>query len=291
MPSHASDPPQHHGLRALNASAAPRHHHALEIPEVLENILVRLPILDLFVHQRVSKHFQATIVKSPSIQRKMFLKLSDTPQEYWRYVCTYKRGAKHVHLDTLAFEVADPTMTTARDGGLTTPVALNPILEVFSTSIRSKRTGIRRKYLNFSRHEHVRLEAPEQSVVGRHSSLLAMYISDPPCKAARVSVTLTIKTTRTSKLPQYRPHSLCSEAIMVQSAIGLKLSDLWDAAMNAPGDYRLECQYGIIRSTPVARLRDVLTKLRESSIVLSGTLDIELSDVVVPTAEEWEAVR
>jgi hypothetical protein len=77
----------------------------------------------------------------------------------------------------------------------------------------------------------------------------------------------------------------------VQLESGLTLGDLWDEAIDAPGDYHLECQYGILRSTPVARLRDVLTKLRESSVVLSGTLDIELSDVVVPTAEEWEAVR
>jgi hypothetical protein len=291
MPSHASDPPRHHDLRASDASAAPHYHHALEIPEVLENILIRLPILDLFILQRVSKSFQAIMAKSPSIQRKMFLKLSDTPQEYWRYVCEYKRAKGCNYLTKLAFAVADPTTTTARHGGLTTPVTLNPLLKVFSTSTRSQKTGIRGKYLNFSCHAHIRLEAPKQSVVGQDSSLLDMYISDPPCKVAKVSVTLTIRPARTSKLPQYQPHRLCSEVLTVQLESGLTLGDLWDEAIDAPGDYHLECQYGILRSTPVARLRDVLTKLRESSVVLSGTLDIELSDVVVPTAEEWEAVR
>ena len=46
-------------------------------------------------------------------------------------------------------------------------------------------------------------------------------------------------------------------------------------------------------SVPVisGRLRNVLKGLREPKIFLSGMLDIELFDVVVPTAEEWAAVR
>jgi hypothetical protein len=60
---------------------------ALQTTELLENILVHLPVKDLFVHQRVSKRFQATIAESLAIQRKMFLRLSSTPREYWKYVC------------------------------------------------------------------------------------------------------------------------------------------------------------------------------------------------------------
>jgi hypothetical protein len=78
---------------------------------------------------------------------------------------------------------------------------------------------------------------------------------------------------------------------MIQSYTGLKLSDLWDAVLDAPADYRWKCEYGVIRSTPVASLRKVLNRLREPSIFLSGTLDIELIDVVVPTPEEWAAMR
>lgn len=78
---------------------------------------------------------------------------------------------------------------------------------------------------------------------------------------------------------------------MVQSYTGLKLSDLWDAVLEAPGEYRWKCEYDIIRSKPVTRLRNVLKGLREPKIFLNGMLYIELFDVVVPTAEEWAAVR
>jgi hypothetical protein len=266
-------------------------HRALQTTELLENILVHLPVKDLFVHQKVSKRFQATIAKSPAIRRKMFLRLSNTPREYWKYVCQHRWDGRQRRLAKLAFEVADPTTTIPRDEQLVTPVALNPILEVFSTSTRQNLGCIRRKFFNRSHHEHVRLEAPEQSVVGRHSSLLATFISDPPCKVAKVSMTLTIQTTRTSMRPQYQPHSFSSKMITVQSDTGLKLSDLWDTALDAPGDYRWKSEYGIIRSRPVASFRNVLNRLREPSTFLSGMMDIELCDVVVPTPEEWAAVR
>ena len=266
-------------------------HRALQTTELLENILVHLPIKDLFVHQKVSKRFQATIAESPAIRRKMFLTLSNTPRECWRYVCQHRWDGRRRRLKKLAFEVEDPTTTIPRDGQLIVPVTLNPILEVFSTSRRQDLSCIRRKYWNRSHHEHVRLEAPGQSVVGWHSSVLATYISDPPCMVAKVSVTFTIRTPRTTMRPQFRPYSFFSEGIMVQSYTGLKLSDLWDAVLEAPGEYRWKCEYDIIRSKPVTRLRNVLKGLREPKIFLSGMLDIELFDVVVPTAEEWAAVR
>ena len=91
--------------------------------------------------------------------------------------------------------------------------------------------------------------------------------------------------------PQYQPHSFCSEDVMVQSCTGLKLSDVWDAVMDGPRDYRWEDEYGVIRSLPVTRLRYILTRLREPSVLLCGKLNIEMHDVVVPTAEEWVAVK
>jgi hypothetical protein len=284
-----SDLSQHQAAHAVDSPNSACH-RALQTTELLENILVRLPVKDLFVHQKVSKRFQATIAESPAIRRKMFLRLSNTPREYWNYVCQYRWDGRRRRLKRLVFEVADPT-TIPRDEQLVTPVTLNPILGVFSTRRRQDLSCIGRKFFNRSHHEHVRLEVPEQSVVGRHSSLLATYISDPPCKVVKVSMTFTIQTTRTSMRPQYQPHSFCSRVITVQSDTGLKLSDLWDAVLDAHGDYRWKCEYGIIRSRPVASFRNVLSRLREPSTFLCGILDIELCDVVVPTPEEWAAVR
>lgn len=48
--------------------------HALQIVEVLEQILVSLPARDLLLAQRVSQHWRATITTSPHLQRALFLK-------------------------------------------------------------------------------------------------------------------------------------------------------------------------------------------------------------------------
>ena len=90
--------PSHYTEVLSNTSGHPQalvaaHHRALDISEILDNILVQLPIKDLFVHQRVSKQFQAA-TKSPACQKKMFLKLSDTARETWRLVPSKKKRGK-----------------------------------------------------------------------------------------------------------------------------------------------------------------------------------------------------
>lgn len=45
-----------------------------DIPELLENILLNLPIRDLLLAQRVNKTFQATILGSSKLQQALFLK-------------------------------------------------------------------------------------------------------------------------------------------------------------------------------------------------------------------------
>ncbi|KAK4965373.1 hypothetical protein LTR42_012129 [Elasticomyces elasticus] len=44
----------------------------LDLPELLESILLILPMRDLLLAQRVSKTFQQVILSSPHIQRALF---------------------------------------------------------------------------------------------------------------------------------------------------------------------------------------------------------------------------
>ena len=53
----------------------------LENYELLEHVLVQLPLRDLFVVQRVSSTWNALIGRSSSIQKKMFLAADGTPME------------------------------------------------------------------------------------------------------------------------------------------------------------------------------------------------------------------
>jgi hypothetical protein len=123
-----SDLAQNQAAHAIDPKAS---HRALQIPEILEHILVHLPFKDLFVHQRVSKTFQTSIAKSPAIRRKMFLALDkNTPLETWKLrKSDHKRGrGKH----RWKFYPG-----TNDEPGITTPVTLNPMLEVTWPGSRS----------------------------------------------------------------------------------------------------------------------------------------------------------
>jgi hypothetical protein len=66
----------------LMAIAGPRR-AALDIPEILENVLSFLPPRTLFGVHRVSHLWKSTIAASPPIQEKMFLRLRTKTSEIW----------------------------------------------------------------------------------------------------------------------------------------------------------------------------------------------------------------
>jgi hypothetical protein len=66
----------------LMAIAGPRR-AALDIPEILENVLSFLPPRALFGVQRVSHLWKGTIAASPPIQENMFLRIRTKTPEIW----------------------------------------------------------------------------------------------------------------------------------------------------------------------------------------------------------------
>ncbi|KAF2490499.1 hypothetical protein BU16DRAFT_155039 [Lophium mytilinum] len=71
----------------MEASAMDR---VLGVTELLENILLKLPIRDIFQAQRVCKQWKTLIDTSPSLQQAMWLvplSLSSPPAEYETYPC------------------------------------------------------------------------------------------------------------------------------------------------------------------------------------------------------------
>lgn len=58
------------------------------IPELMEAILLHLPMRDLAATRRVNKALHRLIETSLSLQRKLFLLPNKEPPEYWGWVCT-----------------------------------------------------------------------------------------------------------------------------------------------------------------------------------------------------------
>jgi hypothetical protein len=273
VPSTTSDQP-HTQVPGATVTAQ---HRALDILEVVENILIHLPIKDLFIHQRVSKQFQAAI-KSPACQKKMFIAVSDTPRECWELI---KSGKKRGRGKTRwSFACVDPGSDD--DPGTTTPATLNPILEVVpgrhahESCAQRKRSG--------SRGIERVLWRVREPTVGPHSSLLNTYISDPPCKALTVSAVFIPSD-------QGQLHCLFHENVMLRSETGLKLGDIWDRAPSASGESWWVDDNRTLQQARVDSLRKLLDDERIPGVAVDTPWFLELADVVVPTAKEWAAVR
>lgn len=67
-------------LTLITGKPGPKTKEALEVPELLEGILVCLPMADLFVNQRVCKKWKDVISTSKPIRRVMFLEPESTEQ-------------------------------------------------------------------------------------------------------------------------------------------------------------------------------------------------------------------
>jgi hypothetical protein len=274
--SNTPDQPQNQELHATIAT----HHCALDILEVVENILVHLPMKDLFIHQRVSRQFQAA-TKSPGCQKKMFLAPSNTPRESWKLVQSEKKRGRGS--TRWSVECVDPGSDD--DPETTTPVTLNPILKVAWPGRHANASCAERKRSRSQETERVRSRAREQAA-GRHSSLFATYISDPPCKLLTISTVV---------LPRVRDSSskLFWGDVKLRSETGLKLGDLWNGLLNPRGSaaYRWKNNSGVNQQDVVVELRTCLDHVGIPSVISQTTWNIGLIDAVVPTAEEWAAVR
>jgi hypothetical protein len=252
--------------KAMDAKAA---HRALQILEVLEHILVHLPIKDLFVHQRVSRTFQTCIARSPAIRGKMFLELDTmAPRESWRLAQNRKkRGRGRNRWNSYPGTDDEP--------GITTPVTLNPVLEVmWHSSCAQRKENHDVEYVQFKAHDYT---------ISPDSSLLAMYVSDPPCRTLVASVGFF------STL-QGRVRGCFSGSVELQSGTGLKLRDLWDGTLGAGGVVDWQNDKGVIQQTRVGSLKKHLDEANRIGYFESPWY-FELQGVVVPTAEEWAAVK
>jgi len=281
---------RHQAAHAMDTKAAPRAlrlpelvekameaktaHRALQIPEVLEHILVHLPIQDLFVHQRVSRTFQTSIAESPAIRRKMFLELdTKTSRESWKLVKSEKKRGRG--RNRLYFYPG-----TDDEPGIATPVTLNPVLEVIWPGVHANTSCAQREESQDA--EYVRFKVYDYTI-SPDSSLLAMYVSDPPCR------TLVARIEFFSAF-QGRSHALFSGGVELQSETGLRLRDLRDGALGAGEVFNWVDYKGVFLQ---ARLGSLKNHLDEANRIVDvePSWCFELQGVVVPTAEEWAAVK
>lgn len=163
---------------------------------LLENVLLHLPLRDLFVFQGVSKQWHTVIASSPGLQEKMFLRLqSATPDETWvldgyDYARAFgSASAFRQHLKShgspkLRLARVDDGQTT--NNSLLTPMTLNPVLRHFYHKV----SAIQRVCLSWKEYVTICIRP---AGLRRHSSLLDMHIFDPPCQVIAENVAIEFK--------------------------------------------------------------------------------------------------
>ncbi|KAM0688809.1 hypothetical protein Q7P36_010884 [Cladosporium allicinum] len=160
---------------------------ALDTTEILEDVLKFLTPQTLFAVQSVSRQWRDLIVRSPSIQKKMFLCCQAKEPEVW----TMKPPRPEPEIPVSEMRVLPPkfrrvSAAEVESGDwksnygacgiqpLRTPVALNPWL--------------RRRY----NYDICSIEAEVDAALwptaysGLHGSLRNAYLTDPPCKECSV---------------------------------------------------------------------------------------------------------
>jgi hypothetical protein len=287
-----SDLAQH---QAAHAKAAPR---ALQLPEIVENVLIYLLIRDLIAHQRVSKTFQTTIAESPALRRKMFPTLGKAPPESWKLRIVNgektRLGKTRWHFvsakdsDSADYDSESDDYDSDSDGPdsdddrrlTTTPATLNPLLELDWYMADGNCAAQRKRWYTF---EKMHLKNRNRTV-GPDSSLLDTYISDPPCKVLEASTEFTPRGATQVRRP-------FSETVTIRSETGLKLSDIWDVGLDARGNFlRREGKEGHTWESTPASLREFLSE-QDVRVTVLFPWSFTLKDVVVPTAEEWDDVK
>nr|OQO20858.1 hypothetical protein B0A51_09278 [Rachicladosporium sp. CCFEE 5018] len=142
--------------------------------ELLEAILLKLPMFDLFVFQRVSLRFRDCIAKSPRLQERMWLRLRNCPPQQW--VATGPRGNT---VDT--FSLVHNNNSAILHGPRWSPAQLCPIFR--QEPGRSERLIALSPRIYFKHKAIRRSNGPYMPDIG---SWRKLYVFDPPCADLRM---------------------------------------------------------------------------------------------------------
>jgi hypothetical protein len=246
--------------------------------ELLEQIILCLPVKNIFGIQRVCKQFRDVIAGSPKIQEKMFLRLrNDVPKEAWvleTSVSTLVPWGEEPYLRKVDVNTGKRHYR---------PVALNPLLGLMSAEQRLSAAD--RLYRNEDQTEYAEMFL-SRNHFGAHPSFLKTYITDPPCYTAQASITADFLLDPTDE-DAFRGTVFGEE---VTAKGGLTIGDLilartsvelfWDTLGLGDAEYGDSQMEEVIDYT--------------APFVTGNTsgprVQLQLQEVVIPTDEERRAV-
>jgi len=181
----------------------------LNTNELLENILVFLPPTQLFADQRVCKQWRDVIASCPEIQRSMFLRVEEVPPQIWGFKVDYSSRDPSKYYELRKFNNSPPSLPWR----WVTPVILSPHLTRVTYDGENEAKA------------SVTIDLPNNVPIGKHSSILDTYISNPPCYKFAFGFDFKFEP----PIPGYG--CLYVSAVQFQTGKALKLGEALDKAM------------------------------------------------------------
>lgn len=232
----------------------------LAVPELLENILLFLPFLDIVSVQRTSRILRDTVNGSTSLRKNAFfatdlargpLKFSDGSGRSGVQMASDWRRA---HLK----EVTIPSGQNLVDAEQT--LWINPLFELrmspsdpWPRSLSHPRSHV---YLLPPLEFH--LTTPLRLTNRPHSSWRQMYISDPPCTKALVGMYIEVF----GRVVLFIPHFENTGHTVVEDPEGVKLGTIVDEVMR---NGKLRLNYRVHHSGNEPEVVDMLQDLERST--------------------------
>ncbi len=259
----------------------------LETVELLENILVQLPAQDILTAQRACRTFRDVVYQSRSIKRKLFF-LADTFREPW----TIDRSVAFEHYDVQKADshasrnCAGSTVTPGsalhhqtKDELLLVPVELSPVLARVEGEWYCPR-GYNGPSSERSLTESTEctIVKPLRGVLNSRVSWHRMYLCDPPCTRAYVSITFG-----TSNSGRSRPGGWA----IVEDPKGLTMGSLVEAIVCKPDMTFRHEHFGWRDVRDIVREQEGAAK-GEAYIVWDFPVPIiKLEGVIAPIGNQW----
>lgn len=251
----------------------------LQTNELLEGILSFLPPKQLFVDQRACKQWRNVVASSPELQKKMFLRVAEVPRQRWGLKVDDFTEDLNARFEVQRFDNGELSWPWRQ----VTPVYLSPHLNTNGGGDEGS--------LGTVDGECVAFQVPCGHPLGRRSSLLDTFFSNPPC----LDFTIYLDFTFEPPIPGYG--QLYAEPVKFKTGKPLKFGEALDKAMAIRTDAKLH-KDGRDKSVKTKQfgnstLIEVIDKLQRQyrcTAILCESSMFYLENVVIPNEQRWAEV-
>ncbi|KAF2208089.1 hypothetical protein CERZMDRAFT_101786 [Cercospora zeae-maydis SCOH1-5] len=274
----------------------------LNTAELLENIILQLPVRSIYSAYRVCTQWKALVDTSKEVKKKLFL-IPTAKEQVWEIERCGGRVTISPAPENMALSERQPGHCALRtkSPSLLQPVKLHPLLsfahsdlpmiERISTGgLEKATTELGRKARMLGASSNVPLSSSPAAKT--RSLVLDAAITDPPCKLAKVAQTWSAKRKQVKgKRAQIRYGRI---DFIVRSDTGITFRDII-ASLHQRGECDVwsgyELQHKLDNDWTLEELNDRYEERDYEKLKVDPKVELELPTNVVPDEAEWQEMQ